>query len=61
MIRLLNEFGSIKNFKRTADNRGRLLPFCHFDLETGEEILRLRRLFANVKILDNTLELKISP
>ncbi len=61
MTRLLNEFGNIKNFKRAADNRGRLLPFCHFDLETGEEILRLRRLFSNVKILDNTLELKISP
>lgn len=61
MTRLLNEFGSIKNFKRTADNRGRLLPFCHFELETGEEILRLRRLFNNVKILDNSLELKISP
>jgi hypothetical protein len=32
MLRLLNEFGNIKNFKRAADNRGKLLPFCHFDL-----------------------------
>jgi hypothetical protein len=32
MQRLLNEFGNIKNFKRTATNRGALLPFCHFDL-----------------------------
>lgn len=61
MIRLLNEFGNAKNFKRTADNRGRLLPFCHFDLETGEEILRIRRLFVNIKILDQLLEIKISP
>lgn len=61
MIRLLNEFGSIKNFKRALDNRGRLLPFCHFDLETGEEILRIRRLFNNIKILNNVLEIKISP
>lgn len=60
MIRLLNEFGSIKNFKRALDNRGRLLPFCHFDLETGEEILRIRRLFNNIKILNNVLEIKIS-
>jgi hypothetical protein len=36
MIKVLNEFGAIKNFKRAADNRGRLLPFCHFELETGE-------------------------
>lgn len=61
MQRLLNEFGAIKNFKRTPDNRGRLLPFCHFDLETGDEILRIRRLFQNIKLLNSTLEIKISP
>lgn len=61
MMRLLNEFGSIKNFKRALDNRGKLLPFCHFDLETGEEILRIRRLFVNIKMLNNVLEIKISP
>ena len=60
-MRLLNEFGSIKNFKRALDNRGKLLSFCHFDLETGEEILRFRRLFVNIKILNNVLEIKISP
>ena len=57
---LLNEFGNIKNYKRTADNRGHLLPFCHFDLDTGEEILRIRRLFVNIKLLDSLLELKVS-
>lgn len=61
MQRLLNEFGAIKNFKRTADNRGRLLPFCHFELETGEEILRIIRLFSAIRILDSTLEIKVSP
>lgn len=61
MTRLLNEFGSIKNFKRSLDNRGRLLSFCHFDLQTGEEILRIKRLFNNIKILNNVLEIKISP
>ena len=60
MQRLLNEFGNIKNFKRIADNRGRLQPFCHFELETGEEILRIRRLFVNIKLLDKTLDLIIS-
>ena len=55
MVRVLNEFGAVKNFKRALDNRGRLLPFCHFDLETGEEILRVRRLFNNIKILNNSL------
>ena len=61
MLRLLNEFGNIKNFKRSADNRGRLLPFCYFDLETGEEIMRIRRIFNNIRMLDQVLELKISP
>ena len=32
MVRLLNEFGQVKNFKRSVDNRSKLLPFCHFDL-----------------------------
>ena len=36
MLKLLNEFGLIKNFKRAVDNRARLMPFCHFELETGE-------------------------
>lgn len=35
MQRLLGEFGAIKNFKRALNNRNVLLPFCHFDLETG--------------------------
>lgn len=61
MMRLLNEFGNIKNFKRALDNRQKYLSFCHFDLETGEEILRIRRLFVNIKILNNVLEIKISP
>lgn len=61
MQRVLAEFGNIKNFKRALDNRGRLLHYCHFDLETGEEILRIRRLFVNIKLLNNVLEIKISP
>jgi hypothetical protein len=61
MQRLLNEFGAIKNFKRALNNRNILLSFCHFDLETGEEILRIKRLFADIKVLNNTLELIISP
>lgn len=61
MQRLLNEFGAIKNFKRALNNRNILLPFCHFDLETGEEILRIKRLFVDIKVLNNTLDLIISP
>lgn len=60
MLKLLNEFGAVKNFKRAVDNRGRLMSFCHFDLENGEEILRIKRLFNNIKILDKNLEIKIS-
>lgn len=60
MLRLLNEFGDVKNFKRMNNQRGELLPFCYFDFETGEEILRLKRLFKNIKILDKVLELKVS-
>lgn len=61
MVKLLAEFGDVKNFKRSHNSRGELLSFCFFDFETGEEILRLRRLFKNINILDKTLELKISP
>lgn len=55
MMKLLREFGEIKNYKRSNNSRGELLPFCYFDLETGEEILRLRRLFKNIRVLDKTL------
>jgi hypothetical protein len=61
MLKLLNQFGSVKNFKRPADSRGRLMLFCHFELETGEEIMRIKRLFQNIKILDQYIELTISP
>ena len=36
MIKLLTEFGDVKNFKRTVNSRGELLSFCYFDFETGE-------------------------
>ena len=61
MIKLLKEFADIKNYKRTNNSRGELLTFCYFDLETGEEILRFKRLFKNIRLLDRTLELRISP
>jgi hypothetical protein len=55
MLKLLREFGDVKNYKRAPNQRGELLPFCYFDLETGEEILRLKRLFRNMRLLDKTL------
>lgn len=59
LLKFLREFGDIKNFKRMNDTRGNLLQFCHFDLETGEEIIRIKRLFSRMgdklKILDKVL------
>lgn len=35
MVKLLSQFGEVKNFKRMNNQRGDLLPFCYFDFETG--------------------------
>ncbi len=60
MIKVLSVFGDVKNFRRTNNNRGKPLLFCFFDLETGEEIMRIKRLFKDIKINSNYLEMKMS-
>lgn len=53
--------GNLRSYKRSETTRGKLVPFCIFEFDTGEDIMRASKFLSSVKILDRHLELKTSP
>lgn len=58
--RILRVVGNLRNFTRTESRKGKLLPFCIFEFDSGEDIMRASKFLNGIRIIDKTLELKTS-